>query len=1052
MFKLKNLFKRKEKTAKKPKKQIIVNRNKLIKFGSFFIAGFLFCGTVGASAGTAYYAVKNHKNASDFESTYNIRYELDLNSNENPLNPISAPTSVDDPDLVANVKKCVSSYTNYLNDKQINVTNIYPEIYKDQDGSVRAFINAVVPNQKVSDPKDTSNKEKVNKNKTEIYFEDLYSPRLSIFFHDTNKANYIITREDLVGEGDAEHSNRFVAPNNSTDNAFYVHLLGNNFKDIKTHFKDSNPSDDKDKNGLTGEQPYMYIINDQQGFFNRLNYILKIYHLSNGGKGAISEWNDIYNYWLQPSEKTFCEDYAKIYTSDSTLESLNINDGKSAFDGSGSQAGARSLDYAKIFSDDIMSDGKRSSFIESVEPQTDQADVVKHPGALRYTFMSKWIIGVITNESDGTSSYTKYLPDKNPTKTTRDSNDEWLVLNSPASSKFDTNLIRKEFSNYAFPYKIKDIVNTNWVEKLTSLTASGESVKNIPSVISRVNSSIKSNIFGSSATFSTFIVMLVILLLVGIIVSILYKIPGVIAFGLMTMTMSITSLCLVSGGYGLSISFLMGMMGIVILGTFSIVNYFERYLKQIANNYDMETCTKRTFLSSIWPCIDLHVIVLLIGVVLVYFGSSVLATAGVCLVFGSLLSFVINYLLLNGFMFILFGNQANLTMYNLLVYWRKKLIAKFDLRSKDNKDLNKMSYFNDAPKLAIKAKDEKTKSSVWTKISNFFKTSVNRTEIFSWRQIVWPSICLILVIIGLILVFTVGVHNSYSFYGGTRIVAFIPNAGFFQLPDFMKSLKALDGSIHWYNVGLNNGNYLYLYTSSTFNFETVSNWAIWSTVGIDKANIMVSSINSNPIMNSVHGDINLLLIVSGLITLYSFLRHGWVSAIPMFIGLVFGPLLTLSVITIFQLYFDTNIIYSAIIVYLICALFTFNNISNINNTWFKQKATDLKSIKKMMNEQLYNSRTSQIYLFIFTFLISLCLIVFGSTTLVSFGYVMMIGTVIGALISRFIAPVLMAYFLLIKNKYLKNLTVKALLVKNYDTLDEELIDGVNKINKESVYL
>ncbi|MDE6477341.1 MAG: hypothetical protein K2L48_04105 [Mycoplasmoidaceae bacterium] len=46
-------------------------------------------------------------------------------------------------------------------------------------------------------------------------------------------------------------------------------------------------------------------------------------------------------------------------------------------------------------------------------------------------------------------------------------------------------------------------------------------------------------------------------------------------------------------------------------------------------------------------------------------------------------------------------------------------------------------------------------------------------------------------VVGLVMIFTVGVHNSYSFYGGTRIVIFVGNVTGFDFNGFIASLNQL---------------------------------------------------------------------------------------------------------------------------------------------------------------------------------------------------------------------------------------------------------------------
>ncbi|MDE6477343.1 MAG: hypothetical protein K2L48_04115 [Mycoplasmoidaceae bacterium] len=284
-------------------KDFFQSKNKTAKFLSFFFTGFLFAGSVGATAGACYAASKNFEEGSDFSKSYNLRYELDLTKTENPNEQVAPPASLEE--LQQKLDICVDSYAKYLNDKGMSVFNIYPEAYEDETGQFRAFINVVVPNVLVSDPDDEDNKQKVGKDQTEIYFDDIYASRLSLFYHDSNvsKRNYVITKSDIV-----KNDKAFSLPESSYENALYIHLQNQSendyLKNIKETFKASQPSSDSNDDA-TSEQPYMYIINDQQGLINRLEYILKIQALADEG---ISDYYLKLFQHLSSSEQEFAKD------------------------------------------------------------------------------------------------------------------------------------------------------------------------------------------------------------------------------------------------------------------------------------------------------------------------------------------------------------------------------------------------------------------------------------------------------------------------------------------------------------------------------------------------------------------------------------------------------------------------------------------------------------------------------------------------------------------------------------------------------------------------
>ncbi|MGL5630429.1 MAG: hypothetical protein ACRDCG_01480 [Mycoplasmoidaceae bacterium] len=151
---------------------------------------------------------------------------------------------------------------------------------------------------------------------------------------------------------------------------------------------------------------------------------------------------------------------------------------------------------------------------------------------------------------------------------------------------------------------------------------------------------IKNKIGGLSALNSMLIVILVTILLVGIIVSLLYRIPGLFAFLSLATTIfssaGLLSILTINFSFGL----FLGLTFVIILSISSIILILERCRKRFL---DKKTsfeagmgALKKTFIS----IIDLHVSSILIGVGLIFLGTFSVKDFGLTIIVGSLISFI----------------------------------------------------------------------------------------------------------------------------------------------------------------------------------------------------------------------------------------------------------------------------------------------------------------------------------------------------------------------------------------------------------------------------
>jgi SecD/SecF fusion protein len=157
--------------------------------------------------------------------------------------------------------------------------------------------------------------------------------------------------------------------------------------------------------------------------------------------------------------------------------------------------------------------------------------------------------------------------------------------------------------------------------------------------------SLVGNVFGSPAILGSIIALSVIILIMGILVSILYRIPGVFGFGTILCSLSLTLFIMLATGYALSLGLLSGLFIGLIIGVISMFAIMERIKKQQQTGVGFDNSFKIGTRKGLLPAIDLHAILLLCGVCFIYFNRLELEIFGISIVFVALFSFIFNVFL-----------------------------------------------------------------------------------------------------------------------------------------------------------------------------------------------------------------------------------------------------------------------------------------------------------------------------------------------------------------------------------------------------------------------
>ncbi|GHU49744.1 hypothetical protein FACS189459_2150 [Bacilli bacterium] len=140
------------------------------------------------------------------------------------------------------------------------------------------------------------------------------------------------------------------------------------------------------------------------------------------------------------------------------------------------------------------------------------------------------------------------------------------------------------------------------------------------------------NIFSSNPLYSMIIAFGVILLCVGIIISVLYRIPGLLSFIFLLLSFTTTLFILIYAGYTLSFGVIMGLFigfCIAFISYFSIFSYIKKHFNS-SHNYMLSI--KKAIKEKIFKIFDINIIIFLLGICFTYFGTSELSPFGMSVI------------------------------------------------------------------------------------------------------------------------------------------------------------------------------------------------------------------------------------------------------------------------------------------------------------------------------------------------------------------------------------------------------------------------------------
>jgi len=291
------------------------------------------------------------------------------------------------------------------------------------------------------------------------------------------------------------------------------------------------------------------------------------------------------------------------------------------------------------------------------------------------------------------------------------------------------------------------------------------------------------------------------------------------------------------------------------------------------------------------------------------------------------------------------------------------------------------------------------------------------------------------VIAGVVLLFTVGIRNSYDFFNGYRLA--IPTS----IAGGPQSWISAHPEVSYENI-VKTSDFWFLYSTNSFSSSLI-------TGGVFEQHII-----NYETLQDLKYIIYSTLFIGLFLVIYAIIRLNWTSAIPVFASTIFTPILLLSMVPVLQIPVSIETINMYCVAIFFNAIFTIAFISNINNKWVRYKYNSFVELRKIINEEVKSN--------LFHYFSWLCLVCFGtiavnaifsSASLLYPFLCLFLSLFITIVVNLTVSKSLLILFITLRYKYkVKVMQANFFLKNNYDPFDEQTIDGINKTDIGKIQL
>lgn len=771
-------------------------------------------------------------------------------------------------------------------------------------------------------------------------------------------------------------------------------ILNEIFKDLDLAKKDSESQEEEKKDIKNWEQPRLYIVNNISNLYNETNY-----HLTN---------------WLVNKED---RDYRKIYDNTSYA---NIANTYYSTDFKGDNRASESEKDLAYHLQDVIDHENESAHHTS-------ADVFNYvdrttPGTLDadWSFANKYVTKIVTM-----NDFTKFMPDK----ITDDYTNDVDVTGGNVKIKYfwyqqDTKDNADKFLNNEIKYGFKkaNITNFDILDNNSAKEDASDVLKNITKTKCRatdVAPAFTETIFGGSNLVGTlslgFLAFLVALL---IILAVLYRTTGVMSWICLMFALSMTLLIATIGSTAIGLSLLFGLFTVALAGFIAALTICGRMKRRLNSREDTQLIISKTFKKSLLPIMDMSIVTLIFGICFTYIAPIALNSLGLVLIIGAFAIFICVYLL-NGLLHGLFFNN-------------RILVNKYQFFGKPS---NLASEALAQSNMAVPATLDATK----LELPYYSSMSKKKIDATNKKALIAVAVIGALLIVAIIIFTVLGWKSNTMFHTSNCLAIYTTEDVIGQ--GWVNGLNYLS-----YRHDTVNG-WWYFYTNANNVYEIAHSIA---ERGIEYG----TSVFVQNIIGSTNQDVLNLALISMVVAaacscVYGAIRYNWVAFVPLAVGIFAMPMIILGLSAAAQVKFDQFVVIALVFVVVVNTLFSLHIANAINETWSRKDAYNSEEFKYIVNVVITNTWT-----YIWNLAAAYLLFVLAFAFTAPAGLISaIILLAIGCIVTIVLVPVTVAFilyqFMLIRNKALNRLVAKNAnkVVINYDEIDEQGIEGINKFTK-----
>lgn len=524
-------------------------------------------------------------------------------------------------------------------------------------------------------------------------------------------------------------------------------------------------------------------------------------------------------------------------------------------------------------------------------------------------------------------------------------------------------------------------------------------------------------------------------ILIGIIVSILYRIPGLLMAFSGSVSFALTLLLFSN----LNITFAITSVFAIAAGIITMFFPFFFAMKAFKKGFQKEhlnlnNAFKKGIISFVKSSIIIFVSFLIIGLSFLFFGIYQIQSFGAALTLIGFTNFICCFLFM-------------LALFALLYFVLLKTSPHLMFNNKDvliiNKNKKNRISFDDVPNEQLSKIDL---------ISNKISSKIIS---YHWPTYLVIALLLILSIIGLIILLVLGPRDSLYFtYSNQISLVFRNEPGNLETAREIANQLSTRLGLTWlseiyYEQIYNGYSQLLLVPRQTINNVSVIYTAINEINSAWLFNTQVLSISTYFPMLLSNNSIKCLFIAFAFLAIFNIFMFNLVNVIPIFIMSLANVLLSIGFIGLFNITLNLNTSTAFNSLMIISQLIIIINFMNMKMNYDMKQRLNKKELLEYSLSKVRDMLLMTLSILGISLLISFIMILFESQSNILNYLIIFIGVLVVGIFTVIVAPFMFTSFMIIREWYLS----KVLITKNnlskkqnaivYDKVDEQIIVGIN---------